>query len=127
MTSAANICQTGVGDQPGSTVRPTCRPALTAQRLRKELGQGRTFRQRDGPAGATAYFSYSGAQLATSTSAGVFFSLSVTVTDSAVLQGTGTSYTLAPTSLRSVVTTCTRVTTGAVDFTMATNLVSGGL
>ena len=77
--------------------------------------------------GATSYYTYGGAQLASSTTAGVFFSASVTITDSNVLLGTGSSYSIAPTTIRAVVVSVTNVSTGTVDFTMATNLVQGGL
>lgn len=77
--------------------------------------------------GGTAYFNFNGTQLASSTSTGAFFSVSVAITDSNVLQGTGTSYTLAQTSIRAVVITVTNISTGVVDFTMATNLVQGGV
>lgn len=126
MTSAANICQAelGIAGVYGSANMPIGTYSTTTS---QGTWTGAYIPATGWTSGATAYFSYSGAQLASSASAGVFFSLSVTVTDSSVLQGTGTSYTLAPTSLRSVVATCTRVSTGVVDFTMATNLVSGGL
>jgi len=77
--------------------------------------------------GGTAYYNFSGTQLASSTSTGVYFSVSVTFTDSSVLQGTGTSYTIALTSIRAPVVTVTNVATGNVDFTMGTNLVQGGI
>ena len=77
--------------------------------------------------GATAYYTYGGAQLASSTTAGVYFSATVTVTDSNVLLGSGTTYSISPTTIRAVVVSVTNVSTGNVDFTMATNLVEGGL
>jgi prepilin-type N-terminal cleavage/methylation domain-containing protein len=77
--------------------------------------------------GATAYFTFTGTQVASSSSTGAYFSLQMTITDSNVLAGTGTTYTLAQTSLRSALVTVKNIQTGAVDFTMATNLVQGGL
>lgn len=78
-------------------------------------------------ANSLAYYSYSGAQLASSASTGVYFSVSVTITDTNVLQGTGTSYTIGNNSMRAMVATVTNVSTGVVDFQMATNLFPGGL
>jgi len=77
--------------------------------------------------GATAYYSFSGSQLASSTTAGVFFSVSLTMTDTSVLAGTGGTYSLQTSTNRAIVVTVTNVATGAVDYTMATNLVQGGL
>ena len=78
--------------------------------------------------GATAYYNYTGVQLASSNSPGVFFSVSMALTDSSILaNNSGNSYTLAPTSIRAAVVTVRNVSSGAVDFTMATNLVQGGL
>jgi prepilin-type N-terminal cleavage/methylation domain-containing protein len=78
-------------------------------------------------AGGTAYYSFKGTQLASSTTAGVYFSVSLTATDSSVMQGSGTSYSLQQTSIRGIVVTVTNVASGKVDFTMATNLVQGGV
>ncbi len=77
--------------------------------------------------GGTAYYNFAGTQLASSTSSGAFFSVSLTLTDSSVLPGTGTTYTLQQTSIRAAVATVTNISSGTVDFTMATNLVQGGL
>jgi len=77
--------------------------------------------------GATAYYDYTGTQVASSTATGAFYSLTVTVTDSTVLPGTGSTYTLQQTSNRAVVATVSNLASGAVDFVMATNLVEGGL
>jgi len=76
-------------------------------------------------AGGTAYFDYTGAQLTSSTSA--FFSLTVAITDSTVTAGSGSSYQIGPKSIRALVVTVKNVGTGAADFTMATNLVEGGV
>jgi len=126
MTSAANIAQgeLGIAEVYGSANMPT---GTYSTATSQGTWTGAYIPATGWTAGATAYFNYSGGQVATSTSSGVFYSLSVTVTDSSVLQGTGTSYTLSPTSLRSVVATVTNISTGTVDFQMATNLVSGGL
>jgi type II secretory pathway pseudopilin PulG len=77
--------------------------------------------------GATGYYNYQGAQLATSTSSGVYFKVSVTITDSSVLQGSGSSYSLQQTSIRGVVVTVSNNSTGVVDYSMATNLTQGGV
>jgi len=77
--------------------------------------------------GATAYYTYGGAQVASATTAGAFFSAQVTVTDSNVLLGTGSSYSISATTIRAVVVSVTNISKGTVDFTMATNLVQGGL
>lgn len=76
--------------------------------------------------GATAYYNAAGAQVASSTSAGVYFSVSVTITDSPVLQGTGTTYTVENSTLRSVVVTC-QCLQSTFSLQMATNLIEGGL
>jgi type II secretory pathway pseudopilin PulG len=77
--------------------------------------------------GGLAYYDQSGNQLASSSSTGVFFSASVAMTDSNVLAGTGTSYTLQANTIRALIVTVRNVATGAVDYTMATYLVQGGL
>ena len=77
--------------------------------------------------GGTAYFDSAGNPLASSTSTGVFFSAQLTMTDSSVSPTTGTGYALQTTSIRALIVTVTNVSKGTVDYTMATNLVQGGL
>ena len=77
--------------------------------------------------GALAYYNYSGTQLASSSSAGAYFSVSLTMVDSSVLAGTGGTYTLQASSNRALVVTVTNIAKNVVDYTMATNLVQGGL
>lgn len=126
MTSAANIAQAelGIAEVYGAANMP-----LGTYNTTTSTGSwtGAYIPATGWTTGATAYYNFSGAQLASSTSAGVYFSVSLTLTDSSVLQGTGTTYTLGPTSLRSAVVSVTNISTGNVDFQMATNLVSGGL
>jgi len=126
MTSAANIAQAelGIAEVYGAANMPIGTYSTTTS---QGTWTGASIPATGWTTGATAYYSYSGAQLASSTAAGVFYSVSLTLTDSSVLQGTGTSYTLGPTSMRSAVVTVKNVSSGTVDFQMATNLVSGGL
>jgi Tfp pilus assembly protein PilV len=77
--------------------------------------------------GATAYFDVNGAQLASSTSAGVYYSASVTITDTGASSTGGTTYVIQNSTLRSVVATVTRVSDGTAILPMATNLIVGGM
>ena len=77
--------------------------------------------------GGTAYYDFAGNQLASSGSAGVYFKATLAMTDSSVLAGTGSTYTLQASSNRALVVTVTNVSKNVVDYTMATNLVIGGL
>jgi len=75
--------------------------------------------------GATAYYDFSGNQLSSST--GAYFSVSVTITDANVQVGTGTSYTVQNSTLRSIVATASRLSDGTVILPMATNIIAGGM
>jgi len=77
--------------------------------------------------GATAYYNIRGSQLASSASSGAYFSVTVTISDSPVLQGTGTTYTIQNSTLRSIVVSATNISTGTVVLSMATNLIEGGM
>jgi len=76
--------------------------------------------------GSTAYYSINGTQVASSTAAGAYFSVTVTITDSPVLQGTGSTYTIENSTLRSIVVTTTCLQSPFV-LSMATNLIEGGM
>jgi len=126
VTSAANIAQSeleiaktfGAANMPLGTYSSSTQTATWTGAYIPATGW---------TSGATAYYSFTGTQLASSSSTGAYFSLSTTVTDSSVLPGTGTTYTLQQTSNRAVVATVNNLATSATDFTMATNLVQGGL
>ena len=77
--------------------------------------------------GGTAYYDANGNQLTSSTSSGVTYSASFTMTDTTVQVGTGSTYVIQATSLRSGVVTVKLISTGATEFSMATNLVIGGI
>jgi len=76
--------------------------------------------------GATAYCNASGTQVASSSSAGAYFSVTVAIQDSPVLQGTGTTYTVENSTLRSIVVT-TSCLQSSFSMSMATNLIEGGM
>jgi Tfp pilus assembly protein PilV len=75
----------------------------------------------------TTYFNFNGVQVASSTASGVYFSEQLTTTDSTVLKGTGTTYTVSVASRRAIVVTIKRVSDNTVVLRMATNMVTGGL
>ena len=126
MTAAAEICQANL--ETAKVFGATNMPLGTySSSTATATWTGAYIPASGWTSGATSYYTYGGAQLASSTTAGVFFSASVTITDSNVLLGTGSSYSIAPTTIRAVVVSVTNVSTGTVDFTMATNLVQGGL
>jgi len=77
--------------------------------------------------GVNGYYSLQGTQLVSSASSGAYFSVTVTITDSPVLQGTGTTYSVQNTTLRSIVVSATNISTGTVVLSMATNLIQGGM
>jgi len=76
---------------------------------------------------ATAYYSFSGTQLASSSSTGVYFSVTVSITDTGVQQGTGSTYTVQNSTLRSIVVNTTRISDGTSILPMATNIIIGGM
>ncbi|MDR3688781.1 MAG: hypothetical protein P4L46_05320 [Fimbriimonas sp.] len=76
--------------------------------------------------GSTAYYSLNGTQVASSSAAGAYFSVTMTITDSPVLAGSGTTYSLEGATLRSIVVTCNSLTT-SFSLSMATNLIQGGM
>ena len=75
--------------------------------------------------GGTAYYSFNGTQLSSST--GAYFSVTVTITDSNVQAGTGTTYTIQNSSLRSIVVTTSRYSDSTVILPMATSIIAGGM
>lgn len=123
-TSAANVCQNvletamtyGANNIPTGTYNSSSQTGSWSGAYIPATGW---------TSGATAYYNFKGVQLTSST--GAFFSLTVSITDSSVLPGAGTTYTLTQQSLRSVVVTITNISSGAQDFQMATNLVQGGV
>jgi len=78
-------------------------------------------------AGSTAYYNFQGTQLASSTSTGAYFSVGVVISDSGVQQGTGTTYSIQNSTLRSIVVTVTRLSDGTTILPMATNIIVGGM
>ena len=77
--------------------------------------------------GGTGYYSFGGAQVASSSATGAYFSVSVTITDSGVQVGSGTSYTIQNSTLRTIVITPTRMSDGTTILQMATNIIAGGM
>ena len=126
VTSAANIAQAelGIAEVFGAANMPT---GTYNSSTSTGTWTGAYIPATGWTSGATAYYNYGGTQVASSTATGAFFSVSLTMTDTSVLQGTGTTYTITGTSNRGLVVTVTNISTGVVDFTMATNLVEGGL
>ncbi len=77
-------------------------------------------------ASATAYYDFTGTQLAASNSTGVYFKATVIITDAGVQVGTGTTYSIENSTLRSIVVTTSRVRDSSVVLAMATNIIVGG-
>lgn len=73
------------------------------------------------------YYDIAGNRLATSTTAGVRFSLQLTLIDSSIVASAGSTYALEVTSRRAVTATVRRLPGNTVIFTSGTNLVKGGL
>jgi prepilin-type N-terminal cleavage/methylation domain-containing protein len=78
-------------------------------------------------AGHLEYFDLQGNRLASSTTAGVRYSLSLSTQDSNVQQGSGTSYFVSSTSRRALIATVRRLPDDTVLYSIGTNLVKGGL
>ncbi len=123
-TSAAEICQAqleiakvyGASNMPLGTYSSTTKTATWTGAYIPATGW---------TSAGFAYYNFSGTQLASST--GAYFKVQMTMVDSNVLAGTGSTYTLQASTIRALVVTVTNISKGTVDYTMATNLVIGGL
>ncbi len=77
--------------------------------------------------GHTEYFDLAGTRLSSAGDTGVRYSVSLSVIDSAVLAGSGSTYQIANNSLRALVVTVNRLPDNTVLFSAGSNLVVGGL